>query len=418
MATHVDVLVVGAGPAGSAAATDLARAGREVAVVDRARFPRDKVCGDGLTSAALHRLEELGVDPAEVPSWRRVDAIRIVSPSGAVRTLPFPRGQGTYAAAARRRDLDAAVVAAARRAGAVVHEGAALVAARDRGPDVEADIEGVGTVRARHVVGADGMWSPLRRALGGAVPGYRGECHAFRQYLVGTDAAAREALWVWFEPDVLPGYAWSFPLADGTVNVGFGIHRGARMGVQEMGEAWRSLLRRPALTRVLGDGWEAEGPHRAWPIPARLGRLPLALGRTLFVGDAAGACDPMTGEGIGQALESARAAVDALTTAPTGDPADIAARYEHEVRRGLVRDNRMAERLLPLLRRRRGAEAAVRIAGSTPWVRRGFARWLFEDYPRALVLTPHRWHRGASTGPGSYRGPTTGDGADVAAAVD
>jgi hypothetical protein len=63
----------------------------------------------------------------------------------------------------------------------------------------------------------------------------------------------------------------------------------------------------------------------------------------------------------------------------------------------------MAARLLPLLRRRHGAEAAVRIASATPWIRRSFARWLFEDYPRALVLTPHRWHPGAFTSPGSYR---------------
>ncbi|HEX7132585.1 MAG TPA: hypothetical protein VF228_08420, partial [Iamia sp.] len=77
--------------------------------------------------------------------------------------------------------------------------------------------------------------------------------------------------------------------------------------------------------------------------------------------------------------------------------------YEASLHRGLVRDNRMAARLLPLLRRRHGAEAAVRIASATPWVRRNFARWLFEDYPRALLLTPHRWHRGAFTHPGSYR---------------
>ncbi len=401
---EVDVLVVGAGPGGSAAAVALARAGRSVAVVDKATFPRDKICGDGLTAGALGRLEEIGVDPAAVGSWRKVDTMKVVTPTGAERTLPFPTGGGTYAAVARRLDLDAEIVAAARRAGATVHEGAALCAVRAPGTATEpfdASVTGLGWVRARHVVGADGMWSPLRKQLGLAAPGYRGECHAFRQYLHGVSERAGDALWVWFEPDVLPGYAWSFPMADGSVNVGLGIHRGGRIGVQEMAEVWRSLLRRPALTQVLGTSWEAEGPHRAWPIPARLGSLPMTAGRVLFVGDAAGACDPMTGEGIGQALESGLAAAAAIV----GTSSDLAAApaYEAEMRRSLVRDNAMAARLLPLLRRRRGAEAAVRIASATPWVRRSFARWLFEDYPRALLLTPHRWHRGAFTGPGSYR---------------
>lgn len=403
MTLDPDVLVVGAGPAGAAAAVHLARAGRRVLVVDRARFPRDKVCGDGLTTGALRHLDELGLDRAAVASWREVDEMRIVAPSGALRTLPFPTGQGTFAAVARRVDLDAALLDRVRDHGVEVHDGCGLTDARfDRG-SVVATIEGLGEVRTRHVIGADGTWSPLRRALGLAVPGYRGDCHAFRQYLVGCGPATEEALWVWFEEDLLPGYAWSFPLGDGTVNVGFGIHRGGRMAVGDMGEAWTSLLRRPVVTEVLGDAWEAEGPPRAWPIPARVGRLPLATGPALFVGDAAAACDPMSGEGIGQALETGALAAAAIVAGGGVDA--VAARYERSVRAGLERDNRMAEWMLPLLRTRRGAEAAVRISASTPWVRRNFARWLFEDYPRALVLTPTRWHRRAFTGPGAWPEP-------------
>jgi flavin-dependent dehydrogenase len=239
--------------------------------------------------------------------------------------------------------------------------------------------------------------------LGVAVPGYRGESHAFRQYLRGVAEPARRDLWVWFEPDLLPGYAWSFPLADGSVNVGFGVHRGGRIGIQQMAEVWRDLLRRPRLAAVLGDDWEAEGPHRAWPIPARVDRIALTTGRALFVGDAAAASDPMSGEGIGQALSTGMAAARAIIAAGPHAPERAGRRYEREVHRGLARDNRMAERLVGLLRAERSAELAVRLAGATPWTRRNFVRWLFEDYPRALLLTPHRWHRGMFTGPGSYR---------------
>ncbi|HEY2636057.1 MAG TPA: FAD-dependent oxidoreductase, partial [Solirubrobacteraceae bacterium] len=121
-----DVAVVGAGPAGTAAAVRLARAGRDVVVLDRARFPRDKCCGDGLTTDALRRLDRLGLDPKAVASWQAVDDIVVRSPSGRVARLPFPRDQGTYAAVARRRDLDAALVELARDAGATVLDGCAL----------------------------------------------------------------------------------------------------------------------------------------------------------------------------------------------------------------------------------------------------------------------------------------------------
>jgi len=399
----VDVLVVGAGPAGAAAATTLARAGQSVAVVDKATFPRDKICGDGLTAGALRQLEALGLDPAAVPSWQRVDDVVVSPPWGATAAFPLPRGQGSYAVVARRAELDAALVEGARKAGADVHEGCALVRAVDHGDAVTATVEGLGEVRARYAVGADGMWSPLRKCLGVAVPGYRGEWHAFRQYLRGAAAPARRDLWVWFEPDLLPGYAWSFPLADGAVNVGFGIQRGGKVAVREMAEIWRTLLRRPVIAEVLGTDWEPEGPHRAWPIPARVDRIPLTSGRGLFVGDAAAATDPMTGEGIGQALETGMAAARAILAAGPGAPEVARARYEAEVTRGLARDNRLAGALVRALQHRRGAVAAVRLAGATPWTRRHFGRWLFEDYPRAVLATPHRWHRDLFSSPGAYR---------------
>jgi len=121
------------------------------------------------------------------------------------------------------------------------------------------------------------------------------------------------------------------------------------------------------------------------------------------VGDAAAATDPMTGEGIGQALLTGRWAAEAII-ANTKDPTACAHAYEYAVASELAVDHRFAERLMTILRRPLGARGAVRIAGMTDWTRRNFGRWLFEDYPRALLLTPRRWHRGMLTGPGAYRG--------------
>jgi menaquinone-9 beta-reductase len=397
-----DVCVVGGGPAGAAAAITLARAGRDVVVVDRARFPRDKCCGDGLTAGALRQLEALGLRPELVTSWQRVDDVWVRSPSGRTVRFPLPRGQGVFAAVARRADLDAALLDVARSAGAKVHDGHALTGARTVDGRVELEVAGLGTIGANYAVGADGAWSPLRKALGAHEPGYLGEWHAFRQYFSGVGPAAAD-LWVWFEPDLLPGYSWLFPLPDGRANVGFGIQRSSGIPVQRMKELWPELLSRPHLREVLGPDAVAEAPHKAWPIPARVDRVPLTAGRALFAGDAAAATDPMTGEGIAQALLTGRLAAEAVMAAGPARPDRAALAYERWVRRALFADHRMSVLLGRALRHRKGARDAVRVAGATGWTRRHFARWLFEDYPRAILVTPHRWRRGALSSPGAYR---------------
>jgi geranylgeranyl reductase family protein len=409
-----DVAVVGAGPAGAAAAIELARAGRAVVVLDKATFPRDKICGDGLTTGALRLLEDLGLDPATVPSWQPVDDVVVRSPSGYEATFPLPRGQGLYAAVARRADLDAALVDVARAAGARVVEGHAVTGLHEQADRVVLEVEGMGEVQARYVVAADGMWSPVRKLLGVGQPGYLGEWHAFRQYVKDVGPRASRELFVWFEPDLLPGYAWSFPLPDGRANVGFGIQRATvtsagveRPGgkverVQDMKAIWPELLTRPHIREVLGPDASPEAPHKAWPIPARIDDVVLSAGRTLFAGDAAAATDPLTGEGIGQALRTGVLAAAAIERGGL-EPAAVRATYDRTVREALVADHKMSMLLVRAVRHRKGTRIALRVAGATAWTRRNFARWLFEDYPRALVATPRRWHRGMFSGPGAYR---------------
>jgi geranylgeranyl reductase family protein len=397
-----DVVVVGAGPAGASAATSLARAGRDVLVVDKATFPRDKCCGDGLTALALRLTERLGLDPGTVPSWTTVDRAVVSGPEGHAVTFPLPDGPGTHAAVARRRELDAALLDLARRAGAKVLDGHALVAARETDDRVVVTVDGVGEIQARYAVAADGMWSPTRKALGLSVPGYRGEWHAFRAYFHDVSSAALRDLHVWFEADLLPGYAWSFPLGDGTANFGFGIQRGGKVEVGDMRAAWDSLLERPAIRRVLGDGARPEARHTAWPIPARVHDITRTARRTFFVGDAVAATDVMTGEGIGQALLTGLLAADAIEATGPHGAREATARYDAAVRHHLVADHHVSALLVRALQHRKGARAAIRVAGLTPWTRRHFARWLFEDYPRAVVGTPGRWHRGVFTGDGAY----------------
>ncbi len=401
------VAIVGAGPAGSAAAIQLARAGLSVTVIDKASFPRAKCCGDGLTTGCLRHLDELGFDPAAVPSWKVVNDVHLVGPSGTERVFPLPRDAGQFAAIARRTELDAALVDLARAAGAVVIEDCAIASLRQTADCVEIETVGAGApaepISAQWLLAADGMWSPTRKLLGHNLEGYRGDWHAFRQYYTNVGERAQNELICWFEPDVLPGYVWSFPLGDGSANVGFGVQRGGQVSIQEMKKLWPELLRRPHIAKFLGPDAIPEKRHTAWPIPARLGKLPLSDGRVIFIGDAAAATDPMSGEGIGQALETGMLAASTIAEmGSTAKPSDVAGRYESVLRKGMQRDHALANGLSKVLSNRRAATTSLAIAGLTPWTRRNFARWLFEDYPRAVVGTPQRWSRNVFSRPGAY----------------
>ena len=399
---NADTVVVGAGPAGAATAIELARAGQHVVLIDKARFPRDKFCGDGLTTGALRRLEGLGLDPSSVASWTDVDALQLRTPSGREVHFPLPQGRGRFAAVARRLDLDAALVALAREAGAVVHDGHAVTDATQDDHGVTLAVDGLGTVAARYAVGADGMWSPLRKMLGASVPGNRGEWHAFRQYVTGVAPTASRSLYVSFEPDFLPGYFWSFPVGEHGANIGFGIHRGHSFRVGAMKTLWPEILERPHVRALLGPDAVPEGPHRAWPIPARIDQMSTAAGRVLFVGDAVAATDALTGEGIGQALATGSWAAEAIVAAGPDHAHQARHRYDQAVHRGLVADHHLSVLLTRAMSHRKGVRISVRLAGLTPWTRRNFARWLFEDYPRAILATPGRWAPGMFTAAGAY----------------
>jgi len=395
----VDLAIVGGGPAGSAAAVTAARAGASVLVVDKASFPRDKCCGDGLTTLALRLGEELGLDPGAIAGWQVVDGAVLHGPSGRTIRFPLPQGDGQYAVVVPRREYDAALLDLAQRAGANVRVGHAMVEIKVDAKGATLAVDGMGEVRATTVVAADGMWSPTRRLLGLADEGYRGEWHAFRQYVADVGPAAAD-LHVWCEPDLLPGYAWSFPLSGRRANVGFGVLRGGRVAVGDTGRLWDGLLDRPAIREVLGPSARPVGRRMAWPIPARVGSSTLDHGPVLFAVDAAAVTDALTGEGIGQALLTGILAAEASLAG--GGQDQVAARYRRRVLGDLRADHRMSVALQRILARRIGADGAVRLAGVSQWTRRNFARWMFEDYQRALVATPRRWRRGALGQPGAY----------------
>ncbi len=397
---ELDLLVVGAGPAGVAAALTAHERGLAVRLIDRAVFPRDKTCGDGLTTQALRLLERLEVDVTSLPGYEPVHDTVCVSPSGHQVVLPLP-SNGAYSGVITRFELDAALVARARAAGVAVDEDAELTGLADTVTGVRAELRDGTTIDATQLVAADGHWSRVRRLREPDASADLGTWHAFRQYFRNVDERRQFVL---FERDLLPGYAWVFPLPGRRANVGFGVLREPGVTGKQLKALWPDLLARPSLRAVLGPDAEPEGTHRAWPIPASYDPARLTDGRVLYVGDAASVVDPMTGEGIAQALETGILASEAI--AAGGGPTQIGVTYQRAVARALGRDLRFARTLQHVLRTDVGARLAVRAAGLTPWTRRNFARWLFEDYPRALVLTPDRWHRKMFTAPAAFRSGT------------
>ena len=395
--TTVDVLVVGAGPAGVAAALAAHRRGLSTLAVDRVTFPRDKTCGDGLTAGALRAYEQLGFDPSALAEYEPVSTAMLRSPSTRVVALPLPR-DGEFAGVVTRAALDSAFVDHARARGIEVRDGVGMTDGEGDREQVTAVLDDGSTLRSRFVIAADGHYSPVRRIFDPHRRADIGTWHAQRQYFTGVEDPR---LWVLFEPDLLPGYAWVFPLPDRRANVGFGVRRAPATHGRQLAAHWRALLDSPTLRAVVGSNAKAEGAPRAWPIPTGYRPDALTSGRVLFAGDAARVVDPMTGEGIAQALTTGVLAAEAI--AAGGDTTAVGVRYRHTVDRALGTDLRFADVLGTILRSPRGARFAVRAAGMSGWTRRNFARWMFEDYPRAILLTPGRWHRRMLHGGGAYR---------------
>lgn len=321
-----DVVVVGAGPAGSAAAISALRTrpGARVLLLDRASFPRDKPCGDGVAPHALDVLADLGL-PGLLDDHRPVSRLHLQVDAARGRGGAALHVSGDMRRPARvvpRAVLDARVRAGALAAGAV--PGLRTVRTIDVGPDQVVLDAGAGQLRARVVVAADGARSVLRRALGQPGNGARHLALALRGYApVRADLAEEQR--IVFADDDRPAYAWSFPVGDGRANVGYGeVLRADRPPTRE------HLLRRledllPGTT-VDGEGWR--GHHL--PLSSRRPRQ--GDGRVLLVGDALSLINPMTGEGIYYAvLSGACAGAAAVGTTDAG------ASYRSLLRRRLGR---------------------------------------------------------------------------------
>jgi geranylgeranyl reductase family protein len=317
------VVVVGAGPAGAATAMFAARAGLDVLLVDRRRFPRDKFCGDAIARKSLSVLRELGIDDMGNALHEPVSRAVLTSPRGhRVEVDLSSREEPAPHMVCRREIFDDVLVRAARSRVDVWEDTAVTDVLResDSVRGVVCRRDGTSTeVRADVVVGADGFDSVVARRLGH----YHHDARWFvatRGYYRGLDVPPN-TVEVHFVKETLPGFLWMFPTGDGVTNVGLGLVHGdlkrRRMGLRDVHEAVLALPRfrsRFAVTERIGE-------VHGWNLPTPDFSRVLAGDGFLLAGDAAGLVDPFSGEGIGNALVSARIASDAIIAHRTrGEP--------------------------------------------------------------------------------------------------
>lgn len=331
-----DVLVLGAGPAGSACAQTLAERGCDVVLVDQHEFPRDKVCGDGLIPDAHRALQRLGVAQEVHSLAHHVPHVRCFSPSGrhvdvagALAVLP-------------RRELDHVLVRAAQRAGAhlrtpwrlesLIRDGHRVVGARLVGAQATV------AVQARHVVLATGASAQALQASG-LCTRRSPSAMALRGYIHHPDLQPpMPHLQVVWHRRLVPGYGWIFPCGAGRYNVGVGIidshdPRHGRMREVNLRQVLDEFMALHPSARALAQGGQWLGAPKGAPLRNSLCGAIVAAPGVLVAGEAAGSTYAFTGEGIGKALETGILAAQSLLMARTEawDDAALAAHYRQQL---------------------------------------------------------------------------------------
>ncbi|MGI9123257.1 MAG: NAD(P)/FAD-dependent oxidoreductase, partial [Mycobacterium sp.] len=274
MTERFDLVIAGGGPSGSAAAWQAAQTGAKVVVLDKAAFPRDKPCGDGLTARAVSYLQKMGLAD-EVAGFHRVNRVTVFSPSRWELSFPRRPGMPDHGATVSRTTLDTMLLKHAESAGAEVRQGAEVAGPilDDRGRVVGVTLKSGEQVHGDAVIAADGAYSPIKRALnldsqynGYTAIAIRAEMDAVRPESDSFDIYLKME----FQGDQLPGYAWVFPMEGGRVNVGLGYINSyknwqAINATQFLGDFMRTLPREWELPSI--EELKKNKSVRAWRLP-------------------------------------------------------------------------------------------------------------------------------------------------------
>lgn len=317
-----DTLIIGAGPAGSALAYFLAARGREVLLLDKSAFPRDKTCGDGLSPRALHILQKMDLLEAVLNVGFRINRVKLYAPGGRLVQAPIPAfgSLPEYALVLPRLQLDNLIRERAVSVGAQFHapvnvtelvrEGGRFVGARVATPT------GPMEIRARQMVLATGASIGLleRARLLPTPPAFGRAARGYYENVRGLS----DAIEFHFDSVPLPGYGWVFPTSPTTANVGAGYF--VRVGQPPMRNSPRQVfddfILNPHVAEMLNEA-RAVTPIKGYPLRFDFPTARLAFPGLYLIGEACGLVNPLTGEGIDYALESAEVAAEVLSATHT-----------------------------------------------------------------------------------------------------
>lgn len=326
-AEHADVVVVGAGPAGASTACWLADQGLAVALLEKGEFPRDKVCGDGLTPRATKQLLRLGIDVSESNGWLHNKGLRVYGGRPEPFEIPWPTLAEfpSFGLVRKRADFDELLADHAVAKGATLHTKASVTGAVV--DDRTGRVTGVKTKDGRTftapiVVAADGNSSPTAKSVGLLKDARRPMGVACRTYFSSprhNDEWMESWLELWDgkpgKSNLLPGYGWIFGMGDGTCNVGLGTvassATSAKINYRELLQTW--LANTPAEWGFTPEN--QSGPIASAALPMAFNRKPAYRNGLVLVGDSGGMVSPFNGEGIPYAMEAGEAAAEAIVRA-------------------------------------------------------------------------------------------------------
>ncbi len=312
-----DVLIVGGGPAGSALAYHLARAGIAVIVAEAERFPRDKVCGDGVSPIALGELHAMGI--TNMPAFKKANEINevglFIKKDKAIIKLAKPEELPYHARIIPRMELDNLIYEAAKKAGAVYYEQCRVShydSNKERVVTTYRNGGAEGRIISKVIVGADGSRSVVARQLKGSKTDAAFQLLGLRAYYEGINGP-KNRVDVYFSEENFPGIYWLFPKGTKGANVGMAmIYQTYPRKPAQVKQLFENHLRNnPDLLERVGKG-NIMGKIEGWPITFYDAKSPVIANRLMLVGEAAGLINPLSGDGIQYSLLSASWAADCL----------------------------------------------------------------------------------------------------------
>ena len=379
-----DLAISGGGPAGSAAAWQAAKTGARVVVMDKAEFPRDKPCGDGLTPRAVSYIQKMGLAD-EVAKFHRVNGAKVFSPSEWELSFPRRPGMPDHGHVARRTELDTLLLKQAESAGVEVRQSAEVVAPMvdDDGRVIGVTLKSGEQVRADAVIAADGAYSPIKRALR-LDSQYNGYSAIAIRAEMPIDRPDTDTLDIYlklrFQGDQLPGYGWVFPLGGGRANIGLGYVNSYKNwqqinATQLLGDFLATLPAEWKLPPI--DELKKSKGLQAWRLPMGFTAWPPWRPGVLFAGDALGAARPASGAGISKALQSGMAAGECAIAALTNGGPDDFTNYAQRMREAWGKEYRRGRYFHKLVGIPAIANAGLKLLDtvSHPWFRAHFLFW-------------------------------------------